>query len=67
MWVWPKAREREAGKQGSREVELEEGERERKNGRKKKHVGPVTVINMGTTHEFNSDLNPDWIQKHVKG
>ena len=30
MWVWPKAREREAGKQGSREVELEEREREKK-------------------------------------
>ena len=37
MWVWPKAREREAGKQNWR--------RDRENGRKKKRVGPVMVMN----------------------
>jgi hypothetical protein len=35
--------------------------RERENGRKKKRVGPVTVINWDP-HEFSPDLNPDWIK-----
>jgi predicted membrane chloride channel (bestrophin family) len=41
------------------------GERERKWGEKKK-VGPVTVINWDP-QELSPDLNPDWIQKQVKG
>ena len=52
MWVWPKAREREAGKQNWR--------RERENG-KKKNYGPSNGNKPGPTHEFSPDLNPDWI------
>ena len=51
-----RAREREAYRGGERE----------KMGRKKECGGPVTVINCDP-HEFSSDLNPDWIQKQVKG
>jgi hypothetical protein len=44
-----------------------EREREReKIGRKEKRVGPVTVINWDP-QELSPDLNPAWIQKHVKG
>uniref|UniRef100_A0A2N9HU70 Uncharacterized protein n=1 Tax=Fagus sylvatica TaxID=28930 RepID=A0A2N9HU70_FAGSY len=41
-------------------------ERERKWGEMKERVGPITVINWDP-HEFNPDLNPDWIQKRAKG
>jgi hypothetical protein len=42
------------------------GERE-KMGRKKKCVGPVTVINWDPPKKLSPDLNPAWIQKQVKG
>jgi hypothetical protein len=47
-----------------REKQMEE--RERKNGEKRKYVGPVTVINWDP-HKFSPDLNPAWIQKQGKG
>jgi hypothetical protein len=48
----------------NREAELEE--RERENG-EKKNCGPNNGNKLGPTHEFSPDLNPDWIQKQVKG
>ena len=44
---------------------LRRRERERENGRKKKRVGPIMVINWNP-HEFSPDLNLDWIKKQVK-
>jgi hypothetical protein len=57
--------ERERSIKAYRGERERERERERENGRKKKRVGPVTVINWDS-HEFSPDLNPDWIKKQVK-
>ncbi len=74
MWgVWPRVMKREEGsgvglaeskRERSREVELEERERK---WEKEETCGPSNGNKLGPTNEFSPDLNPDWIQKQVKG
>ena len=53
------------GQEQEREKQRSFWRRERK-WEKEGTCGPVTVINWDP-HEFSLNLNPDWIQKQVKG